>query len=698
MTSFARSRRLGAAALLSSGVLVLGIMAVSLTADHGPFPTSAGIYRIPYVDGSVVNANNDHHTHPNVRNRVDLGGGDDNTIVAAASGIIRGIADHHGDSNNLGDGLAADGVTPQDDSLEHSCSDEKDEDGNNIEDSTVKGFCQQHNNYVWIEHPNGEWTKYTHMATGSVTQDAPLGFGWQEGDTILVGQAIGRQSDIGSAGGTHLHFEVAAIPPGTSPPFSELGGFIADSSWNRVTVVCFSDGDDNGDSLYTEDESYTAGPCVNTAPTADAGGPYQVNEGSTVQLDGTGSSDPHNAILTYAWSPGTHLDDPASATPTYSAIDDTVDNLTLTVNDIGGDVTAATAITDDDDTTVTVLNVPPTVTAVGDSIVEGGLATVSATFFDPGTLDTHTASILWGDGSPAQPVSVMALALGVTHVYGDNGAYAVTVTVTDDDGGSGADVVVVTVANLDPAASFDASGAITFPGGDYLVVKAGSALPSTAEGSDPGSDDLTFTWSVGDVNVYFNDGVAPDPLPSPFGTFPFEASDSIDAVYAEPGVDTLTVTLTDDDGGSDSDGGNVIVTGTADATEGSGWWKHQYSGNGSPHIEPAVAAGYLEIVNAVSSVFSEQVVAATADDVHAILSPTGGDRRARAIAELMIAWLQFASGAVEHDNTVPLGGQDAIAFLDLMFQAEATILNPAASDAQLHDVEQLLARVRQAAD
>ena len=77
-------------------------------------------------------------------------------------------------------------------------------------------------------------------------------------------------------------------------------------------------------------------------------------------------------------------------------------SLTLTVSDIGGDVTAATAITDDDDTTVTVLNVPPTVTAVGDNINEGGVATVRATFFDPGTLDTHTATILWGDGSPGQ--------------------------------------------------------------------------------------------------------------------------------------------------------------------------------------------------------------------------------------------------------------------------------------------------------
>jgi murein DD-endopeptidase MepM/ murein hydrolase activator NlpD len=665
-----------------------------LNADHF-FIVSAGIYRIPYADGSAVTANNDHHNHPNVLNRVDLGGGDGTVIVAAASGIIRGIVDHNGDSDDLGDGLAADGVTPQDDALEHSCSDLKDDEGNSIEDSTVKGFCQQYNNYVWIEHPNGEWTKYTHMRTGSVSRD-DVGFGWEVDDVILVGQAIGRQSDIGSAGGTHLHFEVALIPPGTTPPFSALGGFISDSSWNRVTVVCFSDGDDNADSLYTDEEEYTAGPCVNTAPTAVAGGPYQVNEGSTVPLDGTASSDPHNAILSHSWSPATNLDDATSPTPVYSGIDDTVDNLTLTVSDIGGDVTAATAMTDDDSTTVTVLNVPPSVNAVGDSISEAGMATVHGTFTDPGTLDTHTASINWGDGTLPQAVSVVALAAGVAHQYGDNGAYAVTVTVVDDDGGVGNAVVAVNVANLPPSATFDASGAITFPGGDYIVVSAGSELPSTAEATDPGSDDLTFMWSVGDVNVHFNDGLAADPPLSPFGTFPFQATDSIDAVYAEPGVETLTVTVSDDDGGSDGDGGNVVVTGVADSTQGSGWWKHQYSGNGSPHISSALAAGYLEIVNAVSSVFSEHVTAAAPADVHAILSPHGNDRRARARAELMIAWLQFASGALAHDAVVPLGGNASMGFLDLMFQAEATILNPAATNGDLHAVEKLLAKVRHA--
>lgn len=555
----------------------------------------------------------------------------------------------------------------------------------------MKGLCQDHNNYVWIEHPNGEWTKYTHVATGSVTAN-----GWSVGDTILVGEPIGVQSDVGSAGGPHLHFEVAAIPPGSpTPPFSTLGGFI-NSAWNVVTVVCFSDGDDDGDSLYTDGEQYTAGPCVNTAPTADAGGAYQVNEGSTILLDGTGSTDPHDAILSYAWSPATNLDDGSIAAPTFSGIDDAVEDVTLTVSDLGGDVTGATVMTDEDTVTVTVLNVVPAVTAIGDVIDEAGTATVSATFVDPGTLDTHTATINWGDSAAVQPVSIASLVSGVHHVYGDNGTYFVTVTVTDDDGGSGQDVVSVTVGNLAPVVSVDVSGALSFPGGDYLVVKAGSALPSSADGSDAGSDDLTFTWTVGDENTYYNDGLAPDPAPSPFGTFPFHASDSIDAVYAQPGVETLTMTVTDDDGGSDSDGGRVIVTGTAQTTEGSGWWKHQYAGNGSAHIDAATAAGYLEIVNAVSSVFSEEVSASSAAEVLAILSPSGGNRRARARAELMVAWLQFARGAVEYHDTVPLGGKSTIAFIDLMFQAEATILDMTATNAQLLAVEQRLLRVRHA--
>jgi len=631
--------------------------------DHGSFTLSSAIYRIPYGDGLVVTANNDHHNHPNVRDRVDLGAGPGSPVVAAASGIIRAIVDFNGD-----------------DPEEHSCTD----------DTTVAGDCSDYNNYVWIEHPNGEWTKYTHLETGSVTIR-----GWMVGDTIYVGETIGLESDVGAATGPHLHFEVA-IPndPNDPTPFSTLGGFI--QGVNVVTVVCFSDGDDDGDSLYTDGESYTAGPCVNTPPTSVAGGPYAVAEGSAIQLDGTASSDPHNAILTYAWSPVENLDDPSSPTPTFSGVDDAVVEVTLSVNDVGGDVTAQLALSDEDTATVTVLNVAPTVTATGDTIVEGAAATVSATFTDPGLLDTHTATIDWGDGTPVEAVDVGLLAAGIEHVYGDNGTYEVTVTVTDDDNGSGADVVSVVVANVKPFLTLEIEEVVSFPGGDYFVVGAGSELPLSAEASDLGSDDLTFAWSVGDENIYYNDGSGPDPFPSPSGVFPFAAADAIDAVYAAPGAEVLGLELRDDDGGSSQAEAGVIVTGTASKAEHSGWWKHQYAGVGSTQLDAATAGGYLEIVNAVSGVFSETVSLATAADAHAVLSPKSGDRRARARAALLIAWLQFASGAVSWDAVVPQGGGSSVGFLALMSASESAISAGATTAAQLLEVERRLGKVGKA--
>jgi hypothetical protein len=170
----------------------------------------------------------------------------------------------------------------------------------------------------------------------------------------------------------------------------------------------------------------------------------------------------------------------------------------------------------------------------------------------------------------------------------------------------------------------------------------------------------------------------------------------VDTVFAGPGAEVLSLTLSDDDGGSDDAEAGVIVTGNATKTQGQGWWKKQYSGNGKPDITPATAAAYLEIANAVSSVFSEQVTCLTPADVQAVLTPDPNDWRGKATAQLLLAWLDFASGSVSWDATVPVGGNETVDFLDLMFEAESTILNPAATGNQLKDVEQKLAKVRQA--
>ncbi len=65
-------------------------------------------------------------------------------------------------------------------------------------------------------------------------------------------------------------------------------------------------------------------PCVNQAPAADAGGPYIAECGgahTTVSLNGTGSSDPDGAPLTYSWStdcPGGTFNNSAIAQPTLT--------------------------------------------------------------------------------------------------------------------------------------------------------------------------------------------------------------------------------------------------------------------------------------------------------------------------------------------------------------------------------------------
>ena len=653
--------------VIATGLVASVLLAPVATADHPDFDLSDGIYRIPYADGTEVTIGGDNHTHGGDggnRDRVDMGGqdGTDSVIVAAASGWIRAVVDHNGNSDGNGDGVDING-DPQDDSLEHACQDDDD----------VVGDCTDYNNYVWIEHPNGEWTKYSHMATGE-----PSANGWDVGDWIDAGDVLGTEDDIGFASGTHLHWEVA-VPsdPSDDTPFSELGGFIQGT--NSAALICDIAGDPP---VLTQGDVHEAAPCDHQPPTADAGGPYVVDEGTVIVLDGSGSSDPEGEPLTFAWDPS----------DTYDAVEGpATDDVALTVYD------RVEQLPDTDTASIEVLNVAPTVTASDVTpIDEGEDAVLSATFTDPGTLDTHTVTVDWGDGDGPEVVSAGDLASGISHTYGDNGSFDVTVTVTDDDGGVGDDTVMVSVGNLEPTTTIDDSAAVSFPGGDYQVVEAGGSVPLSADGADAGSDDLTFAWSSGDTNTYFNDGLAPDPFPSPDGTFPFEADDSVDAAFGTVGVGSVSLLLSDDDGGAADDDVAVIVMGNADDTRGRGWWKQQYNGKGTAFVDGATASAYLDIVRAVSSVFDEAVALTSSSDAHAVLSPSPADARSRATAELLTAWLELASGAVSWDAAVRLSPTSTVDYLVLLASAEQAILDPSTTSRELLRIEQDLSKVRHA--
>jgi PKD repeat protein len=100
---------------------------------------------------------------------------------------------------------------------------------------------------------------------------------------------------------------------------------------------------------------------------------------------------------------------------------------------------------------VTVNNVAPVVEAGEDQTVIAldTLSLALSTFTDPSVVDTHSATIDWGDGSPPEDGTVTQGAgsgsVDDSHVFTLPGIYVVTVTVTDDDGGVGSDTLEVTV-------------------------------------------------------------------------------------------------------------------------------------------------------------------------------------------------------------------------------------------------------------
>ncbi|MCB0130398.1 MAG: PKD domain-containing protein, partial [Caldilineaceae bacterium] len=191
----------------------------------------------------------------------------------------------------------------------------------------------------------------------------------------------------------------------------------------------------------------------NFAPVADANGPYTVDEGATIGLDATSSWDPNPAdMLTYAWDlnqDGT-FGDASGPTPLFSAaLLDGPDMRTVAVR-----VADAGGLFDEDLSTVSIVNVAPTVETGMDLTATSGVpVALSVGYSDPGIADSHTATIDWGDGSPIMAATVTPTGAGSglaggDHTYLPVAHYAVTVCVTDDDGDSSCGTQSITVQPL----------------------------------------------------------------------------------------------------------------------------------------------------------------------------------------------------------------------------------------------------------
>jgi subtilisin-like proprotein convertase family protein len=247
-------------------------------------------------------------------------------------------------------------------------------------------------------------------------------------------------------------------------PLSVFNGTNANGTWSLYAL------DDGGG-----DQGFLAGGwCLNLTqannpPVANAGGAYSGTEGAAITFSGAASSDPDQDVLSYAWDFGDGSTG-AGVTSAHVYPNEGSFVVTLVVTDPHGLSSSAS-------TEVVVANAAPVVGPItglpAEPIAVGTAVTISASFTDAGTADTHTSTVQWRVGGSLVPATVSeengSGVVTATAIL-PAGVHSVTLTVTDNSGAStvvssGTQSVVV----YDPdGTSVHGSGWISSPAGAYV--------------------------------------------------------------------------------------------------------------------------------------------------------------------------------------------------------------------------------------
>jgi len=299
--------------------------------------------------------------------------------------------------------------------------------------------------------------------------------------------------------------------------------------------------------------------------------PATNDEGSTVTLSGT-ITDPGDDAFTLSvnWGDGTIIDyNYAAGATTFSEThtynDDpagpvNIYTINLTLTDDDGE-------TDTDSATVIVNNVAPLLSNVVVSpgtISEGNSVTLSGTISDVGVDDALTLVIQWESGvGITYNYAAGTTSFSETYTYDDDNPSGtisdvtpITLTLTDDDGDSDVVNSSVTINNVAPALD---SVTVT-PG----AIAEGQTVTLTGGLSDPGVDDtftLRINWGDGDIQLV--------PLAAGASSFSLMHTYQDDPPSGTPfDLVPISVTLTDDDLGADTETTSVLISNVAPALSG----------------------------------------------------------------------------------------------------------------------------------
>jgi YVTN family beta-propeller protein len=315
--------------------------------------------------------------------------------------------------------------------------------------------------------------------------------------------AVSMNNGLLHVAGTVRSYLPGQLPLGQNDVFVQAYDPDGSEIWtNQVGTAGSEDGYDisaNGDGIYVvgrtngvfpgdQNEGDWDGYVIklaadNQSPTAKAGGPYTVDEGGSITLHGTGSTDPDPGdTLTFEWDldyDGSNFDvDTTDSMPLFDAtnLDGPITlTVALRVTDSAG------AMSDIDTASVTINNVAPTieqVTAPLDPVdINNQPVHFTVAFSDPSGLDTHTLQIGWGDNM-ADQFSPVTSPTSHSHTYPEAGVYTVSVILTDDDGGT-------VEANYNFIVIYDPDGGFV-TGGGWIWSDPGScqldAICADAEG------------------------------------------------------------------------------------------------------------------------------------------------------------------------------------------------------------------------
>ena len=260
----------------------------------------------------------------------------------------------------------------------------------------------------------------------------------------------------------------------------------------------------------------------NVPPVADAGPDREVAAGAPVAFDGGGSSDEDGRIVGWDWDLGDgEVDAGEAVIHAFAAAQVYVVRLTVTDDDGATDSdTAVVTVTGDEPPPD---NQPPVADA-GADVEEAPGEDVALDGGGSRDADGEVAAYAWdfGDGEVGEGAQV-------GHAWAEVGRYTVTLTVTDDDGATGTDTLAVVVTedsveNRPPVAS----------AGDDQQIAVGRPVRFDGSASaDPDGELVSWAWDYGDGTS---------------GTGQVSSH-----TYAQGGVFTVTLVVTDDDGATGRD-------------------------------------------------------------------------------------------------------------------------------------------------